>query len=68
MGTTWRCPRCGAVTEVEPKVGHDVIAVYDLCGTPDEPRGSRVPIRMERIEKPAPRKPVTVDREPALTR
>lgn len=68
MGTTWRCPRCGAVTEIEPNVGNDVIAVYDLCGTPDEPRGSRVPVRMERLTERTSVRPVTVDREPALTR
>lgn len=67
MGTVWRCPRCGAVTEMDPRMGEEVVAVYDLCGSPDEPRGPRVPVRMERVEDPAEVVRLTA-REPALTR
>lgn len=68
MATTWRCPRCGAETVVEPKAGNEVIAVYDLCGFPDEPRGTRVPVRMEKVVDPAEVLPATAQREPALAR
>jgi hypothetical protein len=50
-----------------PQMGDEVIAVYDLCGSPDEPRGPRVPVRMERVEDPAEIVRLTA-REPALTR
>lgn len=68
MGTTWRCPRCGSATVIDPKAGHEVIAVYDLCGSPDEPRGKRVPVRMERVAEPAGIISPTAHREPALAR
>ena len=67
MGTVWRCPRCGAVTEMDAQAGGEVVAVYDLCGSPDEPRGPRVPVRMERVEDPAEIVRLT-DREAALAR
>jgi len=53
MRTVWRCPRCGSVAEIAPRVGDEVVAVYDLCGSRDEPRGPHVPVRMERVEDPA---------------
>jgi len=68
MGTTWRCPRCGSVTVMDPKLGDEVIAIYDLCGSPDEPRGTRVPVRMERVVEPAEIVPAAARREPALAR
>jgi len=53
MSTVWRCPQCGSVAEVDPEFGDEVIAVYDLCGSRDEPHGPRVPVRMQRVEDPA---------------
>ncbi|MDQ7844523.1 MAG: hypothetical protein QN141_05600 [Armatimonadota bacterium] len=53
MSTVWRCPQCGSVVEVEPRFGDEVVAVYDLCGARDTPRGARLPVRMERVEDPA---------------
>ncbi|HXF81427.1 MAG TPA: hypothetical protein VNN19_01545 [bacterium] len=67
MGTVWRCPRCGAVTEVEARFGDEVVAVYDLCRSPDEPHGPRAPVRMERVEDPAEIVRLTAP-EPALQR
>lgn len=49
MGTIWRCPRCGAVAVMDPQYGGELIAVYDLCLTEDAARGSRIPVRMERV-------------------
>lgn len=66
MSTTWRCPQCGSMTVLDPKAGHEVIVVYDLCGSPDEPRGARVPVRMERVIEPAEILSATAHREPAL--
>ena len=66
MGTTWRCPRCGSVTVIDPKAGNEVIAVYDLCGSPDEPRGTRAPVRMERVIDPAEILAEAARPEPAL--
>lgn len=68
MGTIWRCPRCGSVTVMDPQLGDELIAVYDLCGSPDEPRGARVPVRMERVVDPAEALAATAEREPALAR
>ncbi|MDP3703630.1 MAG: hypothetical protein Q8R78_04520 [Candidatus Omnitrophota bacterium] len=68
MGTTWRCPRCGSVTVIAAKAESEVIAVYDLCRSPDEPRGTRVPVRMERVVEPAEMPPAPANREPALAR
>lgn len=66
MGATWRCPRCGSETVIDPKAGHEVIAVYDLCGSPDEPRGTRAPVRMVRVLEPTEILSATARREPAL--
>lgn len=67
MSTTWRCPRCGSTTVLADKAESEVIAVYDLCGSPDEPRGGRAPIRMERVIETAEILPAPATREPALT-
>jgi len=53
---------------IAAKAGSEVIAVYDLCGSPDEPKGTRVPVRMERVVEPAEMKTASANREPALAR
>jgi len=53
---------------IAAKAGSEVIAVYDLCGSPDEPKGTRVPVRMERVVEPAEMPPAPANREPALAR
>ncbi|HEU5299081.1 MAG TPA: hypothetical protein VFW08_06265 [bacterium] len=55
------------MTEMEARIGDEVVAVYDLCGSPDEPRGPRAPMRMERVEDPAEIVRLTA-REPVLRR
>jgi len=69
MATVWRCPRCGSVAVMDPRLGDELVAVYDLCGPPDEPKGTRVPVRMERVSGPAEVLALARRRgEPALTR
>lgn len=68
MATIWRCPRCGAVSVIDPQMGDDVVAVYDLCGWQDASGESGTPVRMERVTDPEEVRILTGSNEPALTR
>lgn len=68
METVWRCPRCGAVAVMEAQQGDELVAVYDLCASPEDAHDSRAPVRMERVVDPDEIRALTAQREPALVR